>query len=343
MVQDTNRDIQEESSNHVWRVYVDGEFDAIRMNHKFQQAVVSIGAVLVDAQGSVQDRFYETIYPIGFQHLTRVVSRMTKLQDEQIRSSNRLQVVMQHVKDWCDSYDTSYTNMRFYSFGPDDKRTIQMHCQLENVEVYPPITKMVDLQRVLSASVMHQEHIVSTTLSLDDLKLVYGIKGEVEHNALNDAMDLMHVHQAFLQHKQQDEESIAAIVSRKAKKEFLAKEKQQHHFCQILRKNFANVGKESTICFYPEVIELLRNWGMRDAHFRMRFKKDHMEFNEKKYAYAQLHMHIHVFLDERYPYVIVSLCYEQMQEEYKYVLTYRNASSIEGILRRCGKEDAKYE
>ena len=76
--------------------------------------------------------------------------------------------------------------------------------------------RIQDLQKEISATVKFQNKIISPSLSLDDMKLIYDIQGAVDHNALNDAKDLMYIHQRYLDGNAQNAQRILDIVNRKA-------------------------------------------------------------------------------------------------------------------------------
>lgn len=324
------------SLGHV-HIYLDGEFDAVRIQHRYQQMVISLGAVACDERGNELSTFYETVYPYEFKRLTPIVRRMTHLQNCMITSSRRLSAVMQDFEAWV----RSFKDTTLYSFGPDDRRTIVQHCAIEQVEIHGLLDHVLDLQKELSRKITYQKRIVSSTLSLEDMKQVFQIEGTVEHNALNDAKDLMKIHWAYLQGKTMNEHQIQKIVERKEQKALEARIKQQKHFREVMQERFAHIQTHVDIAYHSEVLDQLRNWEMRDTHFKLHFKKSFMVFEGKQYHYDQLQLELMIHTDEEYPSVILRMQYPDENREFKYLLDYRNATPIEGILKRCGKETYK--
>jgi inhibitor of KinA sporulation pathway (predicted exonuclease) len=73
-------------------IYLDAEFDAVKIKGKFQQAIISIGAVMLDDNGKELDQFYSLVRPMNFVRLTSVVYRMTHLNTHQIEHAKALPI-----------------------------------------------------------------------------------------------------------------------------------------------------------------------------------------------------------------------------------------------------------
>lgn len=323
-----------ENNALVKHVYIDAEFDAVKFNGRYHQMVISLGAVCCDKNGTVFDKFYDTVRPKYYQRTSKVVLKMTGLEEELIRSSRSLQEVLNDFYAWRNAIDKEVEHFQYYSFGPDDKRTLLQHCKIEHIEMDSTFTTVHDLQKPLSASVRYKDVLVSPTLSLDHLKLVYGIQGEVEHNALTDAIDLMHVHRAYLQHKPCREEQIDAIVKQKEETLLKSKIKQQKRLERIMKRRFSFVKDRIKIRFLPEVLDQFRSWEAHDTYFSLHFKKDSVVYEKDVYAYDQLTMYMQLHVDVEVPYVTLEFTYEQISYEKRFLLSYRNASGIENIFKR---------
>lgn len=314
-------------------IYLDAEFDAIRINNKFQQAVISLGAVMLNEQGKMLDSFYQLVKPIRFRRLTNVVKRMTHLSDEQIMKAESFPQVIHQFFDWIDTYETNKDHMVFYSFGPDDRRTIIQNGILHHMDL-SFLSEMKDLQKEISPCVKFQEKLISSTLSLDDLKSVYDIQGAVDHNALSDAMDLMKVHCAYCLGKPQNSTQIAAIVNRKIAKQQESAKKQRQRLARVMRERFATYPKRWKVLCCPEVIEQFRMIKERDQTFSLRFKEDHMVMDGKSYYYNDMKMVLELKLEEENPYVLLDISYHGKQLQKQFLLTYRNATMIEDIMKQ---------
>ena len=197
-------------------IYVDTEFDAIKQEGRYVQSIISIGAVMLDSELVEIDRFYELVRPTGFKRLTPVVKRMTKLSDKEILSAESFSLVMKHFFLWIEQHRRKEEGILLYGFGPDDQRTLLENARRSNVKT-KLFEDMKDLQKTMSKQVLWNGEVLSATLSLDDMKLAYGQKGEVDHNALSDALDLMHLHKAYLHKDEIRHEGVKQIYCVKKK------------------------------------------------------------------------------------------------------------------------------
>ena len=70
-------------------VYIDNEFDAVRMQGRYLQQVIAIGACLCDDAFVHIDSFYSLVCPAGFRRLSPHVRRMTHLKDTEIQKASK--------------------------------------------------------------------------------------------------------------------------------------------------------------------------------------------------------------------------------------------------------------
>ena len=240
--------------------YYDAEFDALRKSGGWTQCLISIG-IIASENGVVRDSFYSLIQPKNFRRLTRVVKEMTHLNDEDILLAPSFAYIMAQAEVFFLRYmdDTS----ALYCFGPDDKRTIAGHAQYENV-LYPTIfDQSVDLQKSVSRKITWQDRMVSPALSLDDLKCVYGIAGEVEHNARNDALDLMRIHEAS-RYGTPIKQKVKEIYEYKQQRLLEGRKRQYEQRMKMLHQRYDPYdGMEKKIVFYPDVIDKLKSLSKR--------------------------------------------------------------------------------
>lgn len=311
------------------KIYIDCEFDALRHQGKFMQCLVSIGAIACDEKGKPIGTFYSLMCPKNFRRLSSVVKRMTNLQTEKIKEAPSFPITINNFCRWLRevSQGTSYT---LYSFGPDDKRTLIAH---SNYEHYTNTEWMniYDLQRELSSHIVYKNQIISPTLSLDDVKYAYDVAGDVNHNALNDAIDLMYCHQAMHQ-KICHPEHIKEIWERKEAKRLLTIQKEKERLYQKLNERYAR-HHEMQYCvpMYHSVVENLIELQERQANFALKFYEKEFLYNEKTYAYQEskvvLQWHV---LDEE-PWIYVEFQFGTQVISYKRILRYGNASLFDGI------------
>ena len=314
------------------RIYIDAEFDAVRYKQHFEQAVISMGAVLC-FDDKVISQFYRLVKPRYFKRLSPVVKKMTRLQNEAIMEAEPIEVVSEEFKAWLRAYGNIET-MHFFSCGPDDRRTLLKNCEIHQMdgEIFDRIE---DLQKEISASVFYDGKLVSSTLSLDDMKLIYDVCGLVEHNALTDAMDLMQIHQRFLQGNHQNEEQIKTIVIRKQERAALAKIKQKAKFKAKMNAMFSNYGKEFLmLTLTREVVKEFQLWESKEAQAFLHWKRNECYHKEICFPYGESVIGLQIKLDEEEPLVKIRISYLDQTYEFVHPLTYRNAHIVEEIIQK---------
>lgn len=234
-------------------VYLDNEFDAVRMHGKFMQQVIAIGVVLCDEQFRLMDTFYALIRPAGFQRLSPHVRRITHLKDVDIRKSEIFPIVMDRLFEWLHFYDEDF-NVKFYSFGPDDSRTLCANAAFYHHDSEHRFQEIIDLQTLLSSRVTWKGEVFQKTHSLESLKQIYRVNGEVNHNALSDARDLYYIHQAYRQDVRLDEKKIEELYETMRKKQIEGTMKRRQHqlqYCQAYVQG--QIGKTMSFsCFGME-------------------------------------------------------------------------------------------
>lgn len=310
-------------------IYIDAEFDAVKINGKYCQMVVSLGAVLKkDAQEAT---FYSLVCPKNFQRLTSVVRKMTHLKDSDIRNANSFPDVLKQFMQWLQPYMES-SSCRMYSFGPDDRRTLLQECARHHCD--PSLFEgILDLQKQISAKVTYQNVLVSATLSLDDLKTAYAIEGAVEHNALTDASDLMRIHQASLL-QDPDRKAVQEIVERKLAKQREVAQKQKEKLLRIMKERFSQYTVlKCPVRLYPEIVEQFRLWEERDRNFHINIQKDSILLDGRELPREQTKISMRIDIEE-IPSVTLSFTQGENVIEKKYLLIYRNATMVENILKR---------
>lgn len=215
------------------KIYMDAEFDGVRKGSRFIQCLISIGLIAIDHE-CVIDSYYSLIQPRRFQMLSKTVRRMTKLTDKEIREARSFREVMDEINAFIRSLNCPY---ELYTFGPDDVRTLKHQAIYEGYGDITALTKFTDLQRKISNDIVFEGKIAADMLSLDDLKYIYGIGNKVVHNALNDAVDLYLIHEAYIKGEIQAER-LEIIAERKRQKIEDVRKRTQMHMQNILFERF---------------------------------------------------------------------------------------------------------
>lgn len=312
-------------------IYFDCEFDAVKSGDKHHQCVVSIGAIDAEAQAT----FYTLVKPKNFKHVSHYVAKITQLQDKEILTAPSFAKVMKSFHAWARVPQEKAT---LYSFGPDDKRTIIAHAAYEGVDELSVFDEVIDLQKILSETITYEGTLVSPTLSLDDLKYAYEIEGDVVHNALNDAMDLMKIHKAYLAGQKPSTANIKKIVERKLEKQEESRRKQQERMLAVIKERYQKMDKKVLVIpMYPAVRELLSFLEEQEHTYHVKFLKQGMQVQNRLLPYQDQTITLIWYVLDACPHLIAKLSI--LEDEVNIPLTYRNASIYESITKcRMTKE-----
>lgn len=310
--------------------YFDAEFDAIRRYEGCVQCLVSIGVVAAQ-DGKVVDTYYSLIQPKRFRKLTRVVKEMTQLQNEAIRQAPSFLCIMQEVAAFMDAWATK-KERHLYSFGPDDTRTIHSHAAYEKCGEITLFDATIDLQKMISPSVVWQSQMISSTLSLDDLKYAYGIEGEVVHNALNDALDLMRIHHAYL-HAQPIVANVKEIYERKEKKRLLVKQRSKERMERILNERYGHYDQQMIkLPCYPSIVEQLMFLSEQKLTDGLHFFAEELKWRQDCWRYEEVELYL-IWQFVKQPSMRILLKTQATIQEIEVVLTYRNAGIFDDICK----------
>lgn len=302
--------------------YYDAEFDAIHRYNGCIQCLVSIGMVAC-IDGKIVDRYYSLIQPKRFRKLTRVVKQMTQLNNEDLRNAPSFREVMIEVEQFMDRLCPKEERI-LYAFGPDDKRTIHSHAKYENCEPILFFDDTIDLQKLISKQVQYENQVVSDTLSLDDLKYAYDVSGEVIHNALNDALDLMRIHTAY-KNDALNQEHIKEIYERKEKKREEVRIKAYNRMMKLLHERYDRYDEQiKQIEWYPDVIEQLVFLSDQNCFEGWRFQDQMIQIKDTKLPYETVDLYLHWQMKEL-PSMQLYLRNKQKEYALNVPLTYRNA------------------
>lgn len=208
--------------------FVDFEFtcsDKIKdfKNRKHIGEVLSVGLVICDKNGNIIEKFYETVKPKYNYKLTPFCINLTKLDQEEINESRNLPNVLSSAMKVINKYNVKV----IYSFGTSDY--LQTKRDIDNYTghaLYKRSAKFVNMIKNCQKTVVSRLIGQMTEISLNDCKSLLDIDGEVEHNALSDAIDLSQIYfkSIFLP------PSNKKVTEYKEKKEIIYKYKQYRNF-----------------------------------------------------------------------------------------------------------------
>ena len=313
-------------------MYLDAEFDAISIQDEYHQMIISIGAVMVDDDYHTCKHFYSLVRPYHFQCLSRVVKKITNLKDEDISSAASFQEVISAFREWIQEEQDDLEKIKIYSFGPDDKRTLLSNAKLVSCDCDDLFANIIDLQKELSSKVMYKGNVISNTLSLDDLKNVYDIEGEVHHNALNDAVDLMHIHDASKEERL-NHLKVQMLMERKVLKAIQVKEKERLHRIEEMRNRLVCFPQHiETRIITPALKEQLNILNKRINQVNISYCREYILFEGKKYQYQSLQIQFDIDIEKEL-YIFIILKHIDFSWKRKIEVTRNTISIIENILR----------
>lgn len=239
--------------------FIDFEFtcsDKIKdfKNRSHIGEVLSIGLVICNNNGEIIDKFYETVKPKYNYILTPFCIELTKLKQEEIDNSRNLPNVISSVMKLITKYEVK----TIFSFGTSDY--LQTKKDIENYSghaLYMRSLKFVNMIKNCQKTVVHRVIGQRVEISLNDCKTLLNIDGEVEHNALSDAIDLANIYFKSIFNPPSNKK----ISDYKEKKEIIYKYKQYRNIkeekieitdeerkafnevCLILTQNKSNIDK----------------------------------------------------------------------------------------------------
>lgn len=302
--------------------YFDEEFNAVHTGKGFTQCLISIGIIAVE-NDVIMDSFYSLICPRRFQKLMRTVKEITHLSNADIRHAPSFSQVMEDVNAFLVRTGKDDSS-NVYCFGPDDLRTMKNHAQYEKYKKPLPFDHTIDLQKQISKTITWNQQILSRTLSLDDLKYIHNIQGQVEHNALNDAYDLFYLHQAHIQ-QTSDPNKIKEVWTRIDTKRKEVKQRSQERMIQILKDRYGSFNhQEDEIHCYPDVMEQLQFLSENEKSLTLFVTNDMLSLHGESFLCKNLRLYLQWNMED-IPFVTLTLIEEKHQAIKMIPLTYRNA------------------
>lgn len=182
-------------SKKEYNAFADFEFTCTDKIKYFQNKAVrvellSVGICITDNQGNIVDKFYETVKPKFNYVLTDFCKNLTHLSQKTIDRSDTFLNVLSRADEFIKLYHIKEINV----FGPADAFSLKYNFKFfknnkKSEQVIKFINKIKNIQTDISKWIIDERR----TISLQDAKLLCGIKGDVSHNALSDAIDLSKV------------------------------------------------------------------------------------------------------------------------------------------------------
>ncbi|MCE4772328.1 exonuclease domain-containing protein [Clostridioides difficile] len=183
-----------------YKLFIDFEFNILDDNKNKPKEyngaeLISIGGILVDNEFNTIDNYYSLVKPKYNKILSNKCKNLTKLNQLDINNAPNLLYVMDDFYKWFCKFD----DVTIYNWGDFDIAGL-----LTSFRVYKYTGKclelfnmMIDIQPFISQHITYNNRILSKQISLLNMKKIFSVKGDIKHNSLSDAVDLMNVCKCF--------------------------------------------------------------------------------------------------------------------------------------------------
>lgn len=170
--------------------FFDAEYNTSRGKNDIPQEIISVGIVICDQQYTEITRYYTTVCPKIHPHLEKRAIEITGLTQDEIDDSPGYLPVMQKLLELLEVNQVT----QIFVWG-SDKVTLEQDLNKNHPGMNKKDKKKI---RDLIASITNLSHSISQKyssfeLSLESMKWLCGLDGNVSHNALDDAADLLMV------------------------------------------------------------------------------------------------------------------------------------------------------
>ncbi|MCI9976659.1 MULTISPECIES: 3'-5' exonuclease [unclassified Clostridioides] len=182
-----------------YKLFIDFEFNMLDDNkNKLEYngaELISIGGVLVDNEFNIMDDYYSLVKPKYNEILSNKCKKLTKLNQLDIDNAPNLLYVMDDFYRWF----CKFNDITIYNWGDFDIAGLLNSFRVckytgKCLELF---NMMIDIQPFISQHITYNNRILSRQLSLLNMKKIFSVEGEIKHNSLSDAMDLMKVCKSF--------------------------------------------------------------------------------------------------------------------------------------------------
>lgn len=253
----------EKNKSPQYYAYADFEFTCSKKIKEFQDKahineIISFGIVITENYNIV-DKFYRTIKPIYNPTLTPFCKELTHLTQKEINESKNFVEVLQEAVQFLKRYNP----LQIFVFGSQDKENVKREVYWHRKELSDVANKdgqwLVNRLNNIQYNICNRILGEQMLMSLADCKMLLNIAGEVEHNALHDAIDLSEV----------DYYSRHRYVSTSIRKEYIEKKKEDMRYKQMRRVKQENftcaTDKDKTMFFLiREVAEYITEKNKKD-------------------------------------------------------------------------------
>ncbi len=151
--------------------------------------IIEIGAIKLNENFEIIDKFQETIRPVIYPHMHHISQEVTGFTTSELQHSRRFPDVFRQFLSWCGTEE-----YRFCTWGPLDLTELQRNMNHYHLPLFPAPVFYYDIQEIFSQ--LKEDGIVRRSLeyAVDDLHISH--QGDF-HRALVDAYYTARVMSAF--------------------------------------------------------------------------------------------------------------------------------------------------
>lgn len=170
-----------------------------------ESKAISLGAIIYNSKNKeIIDSFYSLMRYSSFEKMDPFCEKINHIKTEDVLSAENSDKVMQDFISIINNYEV----IDIFSWGSNDKHFLSK--SLEDKSLMKKIHPIRNIQTFISS--ITKDILVNKTWSLQSIKTFYGLEGEVVHNALSDAMDLLKVFECFQDKKEINKEMVLKHV-----------------------------------------------------------------------------------------------------------------------------------
>lgn len=163
-------------------IFMDLEFNNTFKERVLNQEIIEIGAVKVDENFKVIDKYTSFVCPVQNKHLTKYIKRLTGIEQYEIDNARRFSEVFEEFKNWS---LLDNTEIIILSWSKSDIFQIRAESEIYDVSCLWFNKRYVDLQRVYGF--MNNSKNLQVALSNALIESGVNFSPEKTHRALQDS------------------------------------------------------------------------------------------------------------------------------------------------------------
>ena len=198
------------------KCFLDLEFnlsDSTKYTSRNNMEIVSIGAIIIDANYNEVERFYSVIKPKYNINIGKYYEQLTNLHQSDINSAKSFTKVFNDFE----LVLSKYNMVRLFTWGNEDLKMLKHDIFINhyNGDFKHRLSMINNIQPVISSSIKFNNEIIRKQWSLMDMHHLLNTKEyETHHNALTDAIMLKDIYIAYKEKTAVNQEYLQPFVER---------------------------------------------------------------------------------------------------------------------------------